>query len=58
MAVYLSAYEKVNFTTEMISYASSLYVIEQKPEQPAIDAWLAKYGEQSQAWLAFTCPTE
>ena len=50
--------EKVNFTTEMISYASSLYGIEQKTEQSAIDAWIAKYGEQSKTWLNFTCPTQ
>ncbi|PKG81068.1 glycine/betaine ABC transporter substrate-binding protein [Colwellia sp. 75C3] len=47
---------EVNFTTEMISYASYLYSVEQKTAQPAIDKWLAKYGEQSKAWLNFTCP--
>jgi glycine betaine/proline transport system substrate-binding protein len=50
--------EKVNFTTEMISYASSLYGIEQKTEQAAIDAWIAKYGEQSKVWLKLLCQVE
>ncbi|PKI14931.1 glycine/betaine ABC transporter substrate-binding protein [Colwellia sp. 12G3] len=48
--------KKVNFTTEMISYASSLYGIEQKTEQQAIAIWIAKYGEQSKVWLEFSCP--
>ncbi len=50
--------KKVNFTTEMLSYASSLYGIEQQTGQQAIDSWLAKYGEQSKDWLNFTCPAE
>jgi glycine betaine/proline transport system substrate-binding protein len=37
--------KKINFTTEMISYASSLYGIEKKPEQQAIAEWIAKFSE-------------
>jgi len=45
VAMYLSADEKVNFIKEMISYASYLYLIEQKTTQPAIDIWITKFGE-------------
>ncbi len=50
--------KKVNFTTEMISQASALLGIEQKNEQEAKALWLAKYAEQSNEWLNFTCPKE
>jgi len=47
--------KKVNFTTEMISQASSLLGIEEKSDSQAKGLWLAKYSEQSKEWLNFTC---
>jgi len=48
--------KKVNFSTDMISQASALLGIDQKDEQEAKAIWLEKYGEQSKAWLNYTCP--
>lgn len=48
--------KRVNFTTEMISQASALYSNENADELQAMATWLEKYGEQSKAWLEFTCP--
>lgn len=48
--------KEVNFTTEMISHASSLYGIEKKTEQQAKALWLDKFAQQSKVWLEFTCP--
>jgi len=48
--------KRVNFSTEMIAEASALNGAEKKPEQQAISAWVAKFGQQSQDWLNFTCP--
>lgn len=51
-----SLMKKVNFTSEMISMASALYGVEKKSEQQAKALWLAKYEEQSRAWIDFSCP--
>jgi len=54
--------KKINFTTDMIAYASALYQTNQKMtqevEQQAIKFWLEKYAQQSQNWLAFQCPNK
>jgi len=54
--------KKINFTTEMISGASSFSKraseTTQKAEQNAIKAWLVKFGQQSQDWLDFRCPAQ
>ena len=48
--------KKVNLTTEMIAEASALNSVDKNNEQQAITAWLAKFSDQSQDWLSFTCP--